>query len=346
MSDKIVASRYRVGELVGTGGMGAVYRADDLVRGGEVALKMLRPDRGDDRMARGYLRAEGRMSGRIAHRNVVALLDAGTTESDDPYVVMELVRGRSLRALVQEQGALTVRRASAIAQQVLAGLDAIHTAGFVHGDVKADNVLVNEDDRVTLIDFGLMRSRSEHVFHDDGMTSGTPEYMAPEVIRGDAPTIESDLYAVGALLYELLTGATPFAGGSSIEVLCRHLGRGRTCKSALPGTLDPEGHRGCGAASAREAAVGALSHRARVPLYARGSDTGDRARIRQHSHREGRCHHGELEREKAASRCRDATAEVPPQSRSSLSALDLARPDHRSRTFRACSRETRHSFVK
>lgn len=201
--------------------MGDVYAARDLVRGMDVAIKMLRPEQADGEVARRHLSAEGRAAGRIAHRNVVAVLDAGMTSSD-PFVVMELVCGRPLRDELCEHGPLALRRASFIVQQVLAGLQAIHAAGFIHGDVKAENVLVGADGQATLIDLGLMRALDE-VHCADEVVSGTPEYMAPEMIRGEHGLIESDLYAVGALLYELVTGTTPFAGGCSIEILCRHL---------------------------------------------------------------------------------------------------------------------------
>ncbi|HUJ58242.1 MAG TPA: serine/threonine-protein kinase, partial [Kofleriaceae bacterium] len=161
MTATILASRYRLGALLGAGGMGAVYQAEDLEHGREVAVKLVRPELAGDAAARGYLDAEVRMTGRVVHRNVVALLAAGETERHEPYVVMELVRGRSLRDVVRAAGPLSPRRACSIVQQVLAGLEAIHAAGFVHGDVKSENVLIDESGRALLIDLGLSRRHSE-----------------------------------------------------------------------------------------------------------------------------------------------------------------------------------------
>ncbi len=219
----LLAGRYQVGPLIGAGGMGVVYRARDLERGCDVAVKVLRSELLSDPVARSDLRGESRAIGRISHSNVVAVRAWGTTPGREPYLVMELAPGRSLRDVLVEQAPLALGRISAIIRQVLAGLHAIHAAGFVHGDVKAENVLIDDGDRVTLIDLGLMRSRSEVAPARDGLASGTPDYMAPEVIRGEGAVLESDLYSVGALLYELLTGTTPFAGGASREILMRHL---------------------------------------------------------------------------------------------------------------------------
>jgi eukaryotic-like serine/threonine-protein kinase len=134
-----------------------------------------------------------------------------------------------------------LRRAVGIAQQILAGLDALHTAGVVHGDVKSDNVLVerldNGEDRVRLIDFGLAHVQFSPADvrrpdPDDELVSGTPEYMAPEVIRGEGSTVASDIYAVGVILYEMITGATPFGDGGSGEIAQRHL-----CDHVVPPSL-------------------------------------------------------------------------------------------------------------
>ncbi len=220
----VIAGRYRLGRVLGAGGMGTVYCASDLVGGGDVAVKVIHPERAHDPMIVGYLRAEAKHGSRVRHPNVVTVRDSDA--SDDPFVVMELVEGRSLGELLEQTGPLPVQRASSIARQILAGLAAIHDAGYVHGDVKSHNVLVErigERDAVTLIDLGLMRRLASAPPTGSGYASGTPDYMAPEVIRGETTCAASDLYAVGILLYELLTGATPFAGGSSIEILNRQL---------------------------------------------------------------------------------------------------------------------------
>ncbi|HET9622928.1 MAG TPA: serine/threonine-protein kinase [Kofleriaceae bacterium] len=218
----VIDGRYRLESLVGAGGMGTVFRAHDLRSNQDVALKLLHPERLGDARAVAYFRREGQTAGRLRHAHLVTVLATGEV-AGEPYLVMRLVPGRPLRDLIRDGELPTVSRAISIISQVLSGLEAIHAAGFVHGDVKADNVLIEDDDRATLIDLGLMRSQSESCDGADGFVSGTPDYMAPEIIHGEGGRIESDLYSVGALLYELLTGSTPFAGGTAPQILHRQL---------------------------------------------------------------------------------------------------------------------------
>jgi serine/threonine-protein kinase len=222
----IIAGRYLLLEVLGAGGMGVVYRALDRERGHEVALKLLHPQYIGETRAMRRFATEARAGSCVHHPNVVAVLDAETAAGRAPFLVMELVRGRLLDQLIQTEHPLPLRRASAIVGQILAGLQALHEAGFVHGDVKCGNVLVASDDAidtVKLIDLGLASSPHEARSPPDHMTSGTPEYMAPEVVRGDGAIPVSDLYAAGVVCYELLTGTTPFKGGKAREILRRHL---------------------------------------------------------------------------------------------------------------------------
>jgi serine/threonine-protein kinase len=140
---------------------------------------------------------------------------------------MEHVRGIPLGVLIRKVGPLPLSRIRVIASQILSGLAAIHRAGLVHGDMKSTNVLVDPSDgldRVTIIDFGLARRPGTRpVLLDEKMVSGTPEYMAPELIRGEPITVAADLYAVGVILYEMVTGTTPFGGGTTTTIFERHL---------------------------------------------------------------------------------------------------------------------------
>jgi serine/threonine protein kinase len=210
--------RYVVGDAIGVGGMGIVYEAEDLVRTERVAIKVLHPDHSPTGTAADLMAQELRLGRAIHSPNVVAVLDGGT-DHGRPFIAMQLVCGRPLDVVMRDD-ALSLDRVMAMFDQILAGLDAVHAAGYVHGDIKADNVLVDGSDRVTIIDLGLA---CEPNVARAGVISGTPEYLAPEVVRGGAKTVASDIYAVGTVLYELLTGTTPFGGGSVDEVLRRQV---------------------------------------------------------------------------------------------------------------------------
>ncbi|HET9988083.1 MAG TPA: serine/threonine-protein kinase, partial [Kofleriaceae bacterium] len=221
----VVAGAYILRSPLGHGGMGVVFEAE--VGGRIVAIKLLHDL--DDRDAARRIRTEGIAARFISHVNVVSVLDY----SDDaraPFVVMERIDGVSLGALIREQGAMSLRRAARLGVQVLAGLTAAHAAGVVHADIKSDNILISGE-TAKIIDFGLASiHRIDHPVagpacddHGRLLMSGTPEYMAPEVIRGDGAVAASDLYAVGVILYEMLTGRTPFSGGPPQATLERHL---------------------------------------------------------------------------------------------------------------------------
>ena len=221
-----IAGRYLLCNVLGAGGMGVVYRAIDRARGLEVAIKLLHPRHASNPRATERLGAEGRAGSCVHHPNVVAVLDNGAAGDGTPYIVMELVRGQSLDQLIHTAGLLPLRRVAVIIEQILAGLQALHAAGFVHGDVKSGNVLVDPAggaDAIKLIDLGLARSPDEIDPTRGRVASGTPEYMAPEVIRGEGTIPASDLYAAGVVCYQLLTGTTPFEGGTAREILRRQL---------------------------------------------------------------------------------------------------------------------------
>lgn len=172
-----------------------------------VAIKKVRRTLSLDPAFCQRLTAEAALLRRIDHPNVVRVLDGGINDSGQPYVVMSRVFGQPLDA-VTAAGPLTRERITNITSQLLDGLAAIHKAGVVHADIKSSNVLVNELDRITIVDFGL--ARLQGVAPADGeLFGGTPSYMAPEVLGGDAPTVASDVYAAGVVVYEMLTGTTP-----------------------------------------------------------------------------------------------------------------------------------------
>ncbi len=225
----VVGGKYRLGELLGLGGMGVVHRAEHISLGRPVAVKFLHHLLASDAAAVARFRNEASATARLTHPNVVSVLDYREDDDGTPFLVMEYVDGRSLRAIVAD-GAVDVGRTLKIGVQILAALRAAHSARVVHGDVKSANVLVEQrrdGERVKLVDFGLARVGrpvDEIVDADDTAFAGTPGYLAPEVILGGAPTPASDLYSVGIVLYELLTGQNPFGDGQSVDILRRSLG--------------------------------------------------------------------------------------------------------------------------
>jgi serine/threonine-protein kinase len=224
---------YRLGEPLGSGGMAVVFEAER--KDGEpVAVKILRREWLANETVLRRFRVEGITGYLVRHPKVAAVLERGESRGV-PFLVMERVGGEPLGLVVARDGPQPPARAVAIVKQVLAGLDAVHGLRIVHGDVKSDNVMVDVQgdgsESVKLIDFGLaqmpyMYSPWQHGHHP---IAGTPEYMAPEVLRGHGLSYTSDVYGAGVILYELLTGTTPFAGGTPADVVHRKL-----AEAALP----------------------------------------------------------------------------------------------------------------
>ena len=217
----VLGGRYVLRESIGHGGMGTVYLADELALARRVAVKVMHPWLATQLPMVMKFRGEAVAARKVCHPGVAVVLDCDDI-AGVPYIVMEYVPGRPLGCVIADEP-ISVARAIRIALGMLAILDAAHRSGVVHADIKSDNFILDADDRVTLIDFGLARCDGDADPALSVAISGTPEYMAPEVIRGERPTRAADLYAVGAILYELLTGATPFGGGSASDIMQRHL---------------------------------------------------------------------------------------------------------------------------
>ena len=206
----LLATRYRIVGLLGRGGMGEVYRADDLTLGQPVALKFLR---GDDPSLAARLREETRTARQVSHPNVCRVHDVGEWDGR-PFVSMEYVDGEDLASLLRRIGRLPQDKAVEIVRQVCAGLAAAHDRGVLHRDLKPANVMLDGRGKVRITDFGLAS------FSDDDRTgeiAGTPAYMAPEQIAGGRPSPQTDLYAVGLLLFELVTGSPAYGSVNLIE---------------------------------------------------------------------------------------------------------------------------------
>ena len=221
-SNSLVGGRYEIGERLGVGGMSEVFAATDQRLGRQVAVKFLRSEV-DDPNARARIESEARSAAALSHPNIVNVFDAGDHEGR-PYVVMELADSRSLADVIRDEGPLPPDRAADISRQVLSALAAAHAEGIVHRDVKPANILVSEGGAVKLADFGIAKSFADAAagMTAVGLVMGTPTYLSPEQASGRAATPRSDLYAMGVVLYEALTGSPPFAGDTPMAVVTAH----------------------------------------------------------------------------------------------------------------------------
>jgi serine/threonine protein kinase len=203
-----VGGRYRVERRLGAGGMSVVQLAHDELLDRPVALKLLADlPRGDDELRDRFLR-EGRLAAKLSHPNVVAVYDSGL-EDEQPYLVLEYVDGGTLADEVRRRGPLPAAEVASLGAQACAGLAHAHAAGIVHRDVKPHNLLLRRDGVLKVADFGIARGALDQTLTQAGTLLGTAAYLAPEVLRGERATTSSDLYGLGAVLYELLTGRPP-----------------------------------------------------------------------------------------------------------------------------------------
>jgi serine/threonine protein kinase len=215
-----VAGRYRIGDLLGRGGMGEVYDAVDMRLDRPVALKRLREDMADDPSMRRRVETEARLAARLTHPNVVTVYDSGL-DGRHPFIVMERLGGRTLRDELA-RGPMEADRACDMALQVLEALAAAHAIGLIHRDVKPGNILVGSGDTWKVADFGIAISAdSDHSLTGTGQVLGSPSYLAPERLEGHAATARSDLYSLGVVLYEAVSGRRPFGEGNPFALAAR-----------------------------------------------------------------------------------------------------------------------------
>jgi serine/threonine protein kinase len=212
---------YRVEELLGEGGMGLVYRATTPT-GETVALKLVKGEIAKDSVFRRRFDREARTAARIGHPNVVPVLDTGEHDGI-PYMTQKFITGGSLEGRIKRDGKLALPFALDVCTQVADGLDAMHATGLIHRDVKPGNILLDEAETAYITDFGLMKDREASVLTRPGQALGSMDYMAPEQIRGEEVTAQSDVYALGCVMCECLSGKPPFADRQGMRILWAHL---------------------------------------------------------------------------------------------------------------------------
>jgi eukaryotic-like serine/threonine-protein kinase len=231
MAERTISGKYRLLRLLGEGGAGSVWEAENMLVGRHVAIKILHPNVAAHPAARQRFLAEAQLSAKIAHPNVVDIYDLGTTEEGTPYIVMELLEGETLESIIIRRGRVPPQYACGLMLQVLGTLVAAHDLNIVHRDLKPANIVVvhPRPDRpvAKVLDFGvaqgMMSDEGALDKAEAGLLFGTPEYMAPEQAKGGIVDSRCDIYAAGAILYELLGGQPPVFGESATTVLARLL---------------------------------------------------------------------------------------------------------------------------
>jgi serine/threonine-protein kinase len=223
MVGEVLADRYEVEELVGAGGMSSVYRAHDRLLDRKVALKVMHQHYGEDPEYVERFRREARSVASLSHPNVVTVIDRGEHEGRQ-FIVFEYIEGENLKQLIQRRGPAPVRTALELAKQIALALSFAHQQGLIHRDVKPQNVLLNGEGSAKVTDFGIARSLDlQHGMTQTGTVLGTSDYIAPEQAQGQNVDEHTDVYSLGVVLYELLTGEVPFPGESFVAVAMRHI---------------------------------------------------------------------------------------------------------------------------
>lgn len=246
---RLVGGKYRLGRMLGEGGMGAVYEAEHTGLGIKVAVKLLNEIFASDPSALTRFRREARAAAAIRHDNVVAVTDTGTDDDGVPFIVMELLEGESLSAVLRRERVLQPKDAASVAHQLLHGLEAAHSKGVIHRDLKPGNVLINRGPdgamQVKILDFGISKFWADTAFNvtETGAVVGTPRFMSPEQARGQSDLdARVDIYAVGVLLYRMLTGRLPFTGRSQEEIIAETIAgdhkRPREIRKDIPESLE------------------------------------------------------------------------------------------------------------
>lgn len=238
----LLEGRYRVEAKIATGGMSTVYRGLDVRLDRPVALKVMDARYANDSQFLTRFQREARAVARLKDPGLVAVFDqgGGGSSPEPPFLAMELVEGGTLRELLRERGPMPPHAAAPVLRPVLGGLATAHHAGLVHRDVKPENVLISDEGEVKLVDFGLVRAVAEAGITSTSVILGTAAYLSPEQVSSGLADARSDVYAVGILAYELITGATPFGGDSPLTVAYQRMDHDVPPPSAAIGGVPPE----------------------------------------------------------------------------------------------------------
>jgi eukaryotic-like serine/threonine-protein kinase len=222
LSSTVLSGRYRLESKLGSGGMSTVYLANDEVLDRPVAVKLLHREISEEEDQLERFRREARSAARLSHPNLVGVIDAGEDDGR-PYIVFEYIDGRTLKRQIQEQGPLPVDEAVAYGIEIGRGLTAAHARKLVHRDVKPQNVLIDPDGRAKVTDFGIARSLEQKGMTATGRVLGTTDYVSPEQAMGEDVDERSDVYSLGVVLYEMLTGEVPFQAETQVGVAMKHV---------------------------------------------------------------------------------------------------------------------------
>ena len=220
--NEMIADRYIIVRSLGQGGMADVYLAMDTVLDREVALKILRGDLANDPVALLRFQREANAASAINHPNIVEIYDVGAWDNKQ-FIVMEYVRGKTLKQLIGHRGALDQKEAVAIMKQLVEATSIAHSCNIIHRDIKPQNVLVKDDGTIKITDFGIALAQDAIQLTQTDSVMGSVHYLAPEVARGETATIKSDIYALGVVMYELLTSEVPFRAETAVQVAMQHM---------------------------------------------------------------------------------------------------------------------------
>jgi eukaryotic-like serine/threonine-protein kinase len=232
----LINNRYQIQQTLGTGGMAIVYKAQDLMLERLVAIKVLREDYSRDPAFRERFRLEAKAAANLSHPNIVTVHDFGF-DGERLYIVMEYVPGQNLKAIIRDTGRFTIEDALPLLIQACAGIGYAHRAGLVHCDIKPHNILVTPDQRLKVTDFGIARALATiHPDEHSDVVWGSPQYFSPEQAAGAAPSPASDVYSLGVIMYEMLTGHLPFETEDTAELARLH----RDVLPVPPSKLNPE----------------------------------------------------------------------------------------------------------
>jgi serine/threonine-protein kinase len=234
MIGKLLNERYKIKKQIGSGGMALVYEAQDILLDRKVAIKMLRPEFVSDEDFINKFRHEAKAVARITHPNVVSIYDIVESE-DSLYLVMEYIEGKDLKTVIKDRGKLSIVEALDIANQVTAGVEVAHNNNIIHCDIKPHNILLTENNQIKVTDFGIARAVSTSTMTITDTIMGSAHYFSPEQAQGKEINTYSDIYSIGIVLYEMISGEVPFKGDSPISVALKHIqNEPEELKSVMP----------------------------------------------------------------------------------------------------------------